>query len=285
MPLLPIYRDFFRFLEVLETVEDPWEAYQQQYIRPNRAFFGAYWQSFPLFDERTLRGRVLQIKQGHYMVLEHLLAQIKPEEIVTESLSRCHALLPAIPEPDVFLMVGFFSADGFIVQVKGRPVIGIGLERFKDFRLLGLILAHEYCHYARRLILGAAVEQTLGQKLLAEGLSVVFSQRAFPDRRLTDHLFMPPERLSWCRQNEAFLEALARPELGSCQMVPAFFLHGRPDAHIPPRTGMYLGYRLVQRALQERGEGGFEELLKAADIAAVWPTDGPVSEDGRGERG
>ena len=273
MAIFPIYEDFFRVLEALEAEEDLWEAYQELYFRLHRDFFKAYWKSFfPLMDLRTMQDRVRLVQRGHYATLEHLVSQSRPEDIVVESLSHCHALLPQFPEPDVYLMVGFFSADGFIVQVKGQPVIGIGLERFKDFRLLGIILAHEYCHYARRRALGAPSNQdTLGQKLLSEGLSVVFSQRVYPQRKLTDHLLMSRHRLNWCRQNEVLLESMARPELKSSQMVPVFFQRGKPGAGIPPRTGMYLGYRLVERALAEKGEGAFENLLAAGAITAVWP--------------
>jgi hypothetical protein len=267
-----LYQDFFRFLESLGAGGDSWEAYRENYLQPHQDFFEAYWQTFPLVDGETLRDRVAQIRRGHYSALEHLLNQKEPETIVEQDLLRCQKVLPRFPEPDVYLLVGFFSADGFIVVVGGWPAIGIGLERFKDFRLLGLILAHEYCHYARRLALGSFSfePETLGQKLLAEGLSAVFSQRIYPQRPLTDHLLMSRHRLNWCQKNEASLESTARRELDTSRLVPMFFQRGKPGAGIPPRTGMYLGYRLVERALMEREEGAFEELLKAPDITAVW---------------
>lgn len=275
MAVFPIYEDFFRFLEVLEAVEDPWEVYEEMYFRPHKNFFGAYWRTFfPLMDVRTLQDRVRQVRRGHYATLEHLINQSRPEDIVQENLSCCRAHLPKLPEPDVYLMVGFFSADGFVVNVKSRPAIGIGLERFKDFRHLDIILAHEYCHCARRLALASSTEtepETLGQKLLSEGLSVYFSKRIYPQRRLFDHLLMSRRRLNWCQQNEALLKSMAERELTSSRLVPVFFQRGKPGAGIPPRTGMYLAYRLVARALLEGREGAFEELLTARDIRAIWP--------------
>jgi hypothetical protein len=272
--IFPLYGDFFRFLESLNTGKDSWEAYEEIYLRPHRNLFGTYWKTFfPQMDVRTLQDRVRQVRPGHYATLEYLVEKRKPEAIVQEVLPRCLALLPRFPEPDVYLMVGFFSADGFIVEVAGWPAIGIGLERFKDFRLLDIIVTHEYCHYARRLALGTSPDpdqETLGQKLLSEGLSVVFCQRLFPGRKLEDHLLMSRRRLNWCQKNEALLESMAKPELNSVAMVPVFFQRGKPEDGIPPRTGIYLGYHLVQRAAVERGEEAFEELLKAPDITAVW---------------
>lgn len=272
--IFPLYEDFFLFLESLNTRKDTWEAYEEIYLRPHRDLFGTYWKTFfPQMDVRTLQDRVRQVRPGHYATLEHLVQKRRPEAIVQEVLPRCLALLPRFPEPDVYLMVGFFSADGFIVEVAGWPAIGIGLERFKDFRLLDIIVAHEYCHYARRLTLGTSPDpdqETLGHKLFSEGLSVVFCQRLFPRRKLEDHLLMSRRRLNWCQKNEASLASTARRELNTSRLVSMFFQRGKPGAGVPPRTGMYLGYRLVERALLERGEEAFEELLAASDIMAVW---------------
>jgi hypothetical protein len=277
MAIFALYEDFFRFLETLESLEDPWTAYEEMYFRPHKDFFGAYWKAFfPLMDVRTLQDRVRQVRRGHYAALEHLIDQSEPEVIVQENLSRLRAHLPKFPEPDVYLMVGFFSADGFVINMEGGPAIGIGLERFQDFRLLDIILAHEYCHCARRRALGSSTEtepETLGQKLLSEGLSVYFSQRVYPKRRLFDHLLMSRRRLNWCQQNEALLKSMAGGELTSSRLVPVFFQRGKPGAGIPPRTGMYLAYRLVERALLERREEAFEELLTARDITAIWPVE------------
>jgi hypothetical protein len=280
-----LYEDFFAFLKALDPdEEDSWELYQKLYFRPHRDFFGAYWKTFfPQMDLRALQGRVRKVRPGHYAALEHLVKQRKPGTIVAEVLPRCLALLPRFPEPDVYLMVGFFSADGFIVEVEGWPAIGIGLERFKDFRLLDVILAHEYCHYARRLALGslpAPDQQTLGQKLLSEGLSVAFSRSVFPQRRLEDLLLMSRRRLNWCQQNEALLESTAREDMNSSCLVPLFFGSGKHGEDIPPRTGMYLGYRLVEQVLEEMGERGFEGLLGVADIISVLFADEQLNRDG-----
>lgn len=282
MAIHSLYEDFFRFLKALETAEDPWKAYQDLYFRPHKDFFGAYWRAFfPQMDLKTLQDRVRRVRPGHYVSLQQLVSHSRPEAIVEKVIAKCLTLLPRFPAPDVYLVVGFFSADGFTVDVTGWPVIGIGLERYRDFRLLNIILAHEYSHYARRLSLGSSVEpgsETLGRKLLAEGLSVAFSRHVYPRRKLEDHLLMSRRRLNWCRKNEALLESIAREDLGSSRLVPTFFGRGKPDVGIPPRTGMYLGYRLVERALEERGQGVLEGLGGVADITSILSADEGLDE-------
>jgi uncharacterized protein YjaZ len=115
--------------------------------------------------------------------------------------------------------------------------------------------------------------ETLGQKLLAEGLSAVFSQRVFPERRLEDHLLLSRRRLTWCQNNEVQLETMISGEMSSPRLIAVMFGRGDPQVGIPPRTGIYLGYRIVERALEGRGEGGFEELLSVLDITSVFSAD------------
>ena len=278
MPIHAIYKDFFRFLEAIDSLdEDLWELYNRRYFQPHRVFFKAYWSAFfPQLDLGTLQDRVRQVRRGHYDTLRQLAGQGELEKIVLDALSRCGENLPGLPEPEIYLLVGFFSADGFILDLDDRPVIGLGLERYRDFRLLDIILAHEYCHYARRLTLGLCERtdpETLGQKLLAEGLSVVFSRRVYPKRKLEDHLLMSRHRMSWCRRNEARLESLIGGEMDSSRLVSVMFGRGDPEAGIPPRAGMYLGYRLVERILESREEEGFEEFLNAPDITSVLSKD------------
>jgi hypothetical protein len=274
MPIYSIYQDFYTFLEAAGTTEDDlWDLYKRFYFQPHRSFFRAYWSTFfPHMDLGGLQDRVRQIRCGHYTALRQLTGNGQAERIIADALSRCRKLLTDVPEPEVYLSIGFFSADGFIVDLDDHPVIGIGLERYRNFDLLGIILAHEYCHYTRRLARGPSVGSDVivpGEKLLAEGMSVVFSRHVFPVHKLEDHLLMSRDRLSWCQRNRDRLESLLSQEMDPPCLIDILFGRGDPDAGIPPRTGMYLGYRLVERALQVRGEKGFEELLGLADIATA----------------
>lgn len=267
-----LHKDFLRFLHSLDH-EEAWKSYRKYYFDPHRKFLLNYWRTFRWMDMDQLKERVYRIKRGDYSTLEDLLATTDLRSLGEEALVRCMGLLPAPQEPDVYFMVGFFSADGFVIEFRGKPVIGFGLERFKSFRPLPIIFAHEYCHYLRSLSHkdlfkadGRPERKTLGEVLLAEGLSGVFSQLVFPKRHLSEHLFLPPERLYWCQKSEVRLRELIKSELQSPRLVPALF---GPDHHkvgIPPRAGYYLGYRLTKDRLFKYGRESLNNLIHTDSI-------------------
>lgn len=240
-----------RFLEALPA-KDPWRAYRQQYLSAHREFLKAYWQQCLGLDARAWRERVGLVRPTDYGHLKALLHDRDPRALTEHALARCQALLPVDPEPTVYLMVGFFSPDGYVIRVRNRWVIGIGLERFRHFHLLHLVVAHEYCHYARRM--AGWHQQTLAEKLVSEGLSVAFTRQAFPRRPLSDHLFVNRARLNWLQEVEASLWEQVRPYLSETDpaVVSCFLYRGDAGLETPPRFGVYLGYRAVQ-ALLRRG--------------------------------
>jgi hypothetical protein len=222
------------------------------------------------------------VRRGHYTVLEHLAAENDLDRKTAVTIELCRRLLPRIPEPDVYLMVGFFSADGFLVTLRGRPVIGIGLERYRDLRPLDIVLAHEYCHYARQTVLGddrRSSEEHLGEKLFAEGLSVHFSRKVFPERPLSDHLLISRQRLNWCRENEPMMLDLIRGRLPGGELIPVLFGTQSLSHGLPPRAGMYLGYRLVEKMMEKKGEPDFQELLIREEMPADWPPMNGIGHD------
>ncbi len=152
MNVKPLYLDFFRFLDQIQE-NDPWASYQRLYFHPHEKFFQAYWETFNHFDLEQIRERVRQIKEGDYSLLRSLIQSQDPVPLAEEALRRCQSVLPLSPEPPVYLFVGFFSADGATVEVEGSPSIALGMERFKDFRDLSLLVSHEYCHCVQRSLL------------------------------------------------------------------------------------------------------------------------------------
>ncbi|HID10060.1 MAG TPA: hypothetical protein EYP17_01990 [Candidatus Latescibacteria bacterium] len=246
MPVFPIYRDFLRFLEALSRGAPPWEAYVEYYARPHRRFLGACWEAFGI-DEEALRARVERVRRGHYSLLEGLLWMEEPEDIVLRALGRCFRLTPPPEEPEVYLTVGFFSPDAFVLKVGGKPKIGFGLERFQDFRLLGLLVAHEYAHWLRRMLRGFPEEENWGERLVSEGLAVFFSGRAFPGTPPYRLLRLPRARWNWCLENEALLWERVAHEV----------IFGE---ELPPRTWTYIAYRLIQ-SFDARREHDLRDLL------------------------
>jgi uncharacterized protein YjaZ len=170
--------------------------------------------------------------------------------------------MPPKEEPDVYLFIGFFSPDGFVMNYKNKPVICFGLERFKEFELLKILFVHEYAHY----LLNQGKEEVPEEKrfqwlLLSEGLAVHLSFRAFPNRKLSDHLLYTNDKLNWCQQNESYLRERYLSRKLTSQELISLYMQGDPDLDIPPRAGRYLGYQALQRYLNHRTESGIKDLL------------------------
>ena len=270
MNVKPLYVDFFRFLEQMPE-NDPWTSYQRLYCHPHEQFFQAYWKTFDHFDLEQIRERVERIKEGDYGLLRSLIQSQDPVPLAEEALRRCQLVLALSPEPQVYLFIGFFSADGATVEVEGLPSIALGMERFKDFKDLPLLVSHEYCHCVQRSLLKGFFPpggRTLFFKIVAEGLSVLFTRVVYPEIPLHRHLFLAPERLRWCRENQEVLLELAGADLASEKLVPVLFGPGDPNAGLPPRLGYFVagemvGHCLAHHGAEEFGKAfpGFENLI------------------------
>jgi hypothetical protein len=271
MSVKPLYLDFFKFLDQFAE-DDPWTNYQRLYIQPHHKFFKAYWETFNHFDLQQIRERVRQIKEGDYGLIRSLIQSQDPVLLAEGALQRCQLTLPLNPEPTVHLFIGFFSADGATIDVEGSPSILLGLERFKDFKDFPLLLAHEYCHCFQRSLLknfSPPGERTLFHAMVAEGLSVLFTEVVYSEIPLHRHLFLTPERLQWCLENQEVLLELAGADLASEKLVPILFGPGDPNAGLPPRLGYFVASQMLEHCLTEHGAEefgkvfpGFEKLFR-----------------------
>jgi uncharacterized protein YjaZ len=160
----------------------------------------------------------------------------------------------------VYLFVGFFSAEGTTLEVEGWPSIALGLERFKDFQDVSLLISHEYCHCVQRSFLRdflSSPERPLLSFIVAEGLSVLFSEAVYPEIPLHRHLFLTSQRLQWCQENQEVLLELAGADLASEKLVPVFFGPGDTNAGLPPRTGYFIARQMLGHCLAHHGAEDF----------------------------
>lgn len=274
----PLYMDFFKFLDQMRD-NDPWPSYERLYLNPHEEFLLAYWKNFDHFDLGQIADRVRQIKREDYGQLRSLIRTQEPRILVGEAMERCRRVFPREPEPPVYLFVGFFSADGVTLEVKGSPSIALGLERFRDWKDLPLLVSHEYCHCAQHSLLKKNFppgERNLLFTVIAEGLSVLFTQLVYPEAPLHRHLFLTPERLQFCEENRETLLELAGADLASAKLVPIFFGPGDPKAGLPPRLGYFiaremLGHCMFHHGAEDFGRTfpGFEDLfcqIKASNL-------------------
>jgi len=255
MSVHSLYLDFFQFLDQ-RSEDDPWPLYKRIYLQPHERFLTAYWRNFDHFDLDQIAARVRQIKKADYGQLRALIQRQDPAVLAAEALDKCRAIFPREPQPSIYLFVGFFSADGVTVEVGESPVIALGLERFRDFQDLPLLISHEYGHFALRSLLkdrSAQGPPTLFYRVISEGLSVFFSQMVYPEIPLHRHLFLTPERLRWCRENEETLLDIAGADLAAQKLIPILFGPGDADAGIPPRVGYFLARQMLGHCLSHHG--------------------------------
>jgi len=261
-----LYQEFFNFLEKIPS--DPrqhskkWPLFCGEYYHPNKAFLDAYFSHSPLSDSAVLEERVKAVKAADYSWLKSLCAFLPPEKIIHEAYEECVNVVSPPEEPEIYLFIGFFSPDGFVMSFQGKPVIGFGLERFRDFRLLHVIFAHEYVHFLLNLMNAEVPEQkSLQWFLVSEGLGTIFPSLVFPGLPLSDYFLFRGDRLNWCQANESRLKEIYCSGRFSPRELIDFYDKGNPEMGLPPRAAKYLGFQAIKRHLAQNPEVNLPMLL------------------------
>lgn len=262
MKVRSLYKDFFRFLSRISSKSEKWVLYKSFYYQPHQDFLDIYFSHFPLVDFSNLKERVEAIKPADYSQQKSLISVSPPESLIKESYEKCKGIVPPQKEPEVYLFIGFFSPDGFVMDLRGKPVICFGLERFKDFRLLKILFAHEYTHYLLSLSRGVVPEdRKVKWLILSEGMSTYFSYHAFPESRLSDHFLFRRDRLNWCQENESCLREIYCSGKYTSQQLIEFYKKGNPELDLPPHTAKYLGFLAVKKYLYKHKNKDISSLL------------------------
>jgi uncharacterized protein YjaZ len=251
-----LYRDFFIFLRMVNLEGDRWGSFRRYYFDKHREFLSRIWFEYQDFSQRNIRERVDMMKKEDYAQVESELKLFDIEERTREVVQHCKNLL-GDPDPcNVYLFIGFFSPDAFVLNYGSRFVICVGLERFRTFRNYSVLLAHEYCHYLFNKRTGDAGESLL-HRLVREGIAVHFSMHAYPGRDETDYFFLNKERVRYLRENaEAILAQFREGVFDEKE------LFGPESKTLPPRAGYYLGYLLVENFMHKTGVWDMEFLLQ-----------------------
>lgn len=255
--------DFFRFLDEAAAGGDAWALYRRHYLDRHREVVNALREQVLGIDWAAWRDRVERVKPRDYGGLRAMLAGTDLGAVAAETLRRCREALPCGGLPDVYLVVGFFSPDGFLIRLGGRWQIAIGLERLRGSKQVPALVAHEYGHWARRRLRPEEAD-TLGERMASEGVSIVLTRQLYPSRPLAEHLGVHRSRLNALQEAETAGWQAVAPHLNDTD-PGAFqsFLSGvRPDRGLPPRIGVYLGYRAA-RALQRRQGSALPDLARS----------------------
>ncbi|NIM59205.1 MAG: hypothetical protein GTO16_09730 [Candidatus Aminicenantes bacterium] len=262
MRIFTLYQDFCTFLEKISPDSSKWEIYFTLYFKRHQEFLENYFSHFPLIDFSNLKERVERIRASDYSLQKHLISVCPPEKIINESYLKCRSIVSSKEEPEVYLFFGFFSPDAFVMDFRGKPVICFGLERFRDFRLLKILFAHEYAHFLLNLSGGEIPEdKKLKWLLISEGIATYFSSLAFTESKISDHLLMIRDRLNWCQENEDYLRDIYSSGRYSSEELIDFYRKGNQELDIPPRAGKYLGFQAVRKYLEQREEKNIKSLF------------------------
>ena len=268
MRIFSLYQDFFAFLEKITPGSSKWKIYLTYYLKPHQEFLENYFSHFPLINVSNLRERVERIKASDYSLQKHLTSACPPEKIINESYKKSRSIVSSKEEPEVYLFVGFFSPDAFVMNFRGKSVICFGLERFRDFRLLRILFAHEYAHFLLNLSSGEIPEdKKLKWLLISEGIATYFSSLAFPEYKMPDHFLLRRDTLNWCQANEDYLRDIYCSERFSSEELIDFFRKGNQDLDISPRAGKYLGFRAVRKYLDQDEEKNIDLLFSDKNLA------------------
>ncbi len=257
-----LYKDFFKFLERITPHSDKWALYNTYYYKPHKEFLDAYFPHFTLINFSNLKERVEAINPSDYSLIKNLITSCPPELLAAEAYERCVRIVSSRYQPAVFLMIGFFSPDAFVINFKEQPIICFGMERFKDFSLFKVLFAHEYAHFLLNSSSGGVPEdKKLKWLLISEGLGTHFSKLVFPEYGITDHLFFRRDRLNWCQKNESRLKDIYLSGKYSSQQLIDFYKKGNPELNLPPLAGKYIGYKAIKKYFAQNADTGIDVLL------------------------
>lgn len=251
-----LYRDFFIFLKMMNLARDKWQAFKRYYFEKHRDFLSAVWFSYQGYTVKNIRERVRMINKGDYADLESQLKLYDIEENTRQAIIHSRSLLLHPGLCEVYIYIGFFSPDSFVIPYGNSYVICVGLERFHSFRYYPILLSHEFCHFIQNSINGNG-EDNLISRLVREGISVYFSKIAYPGKKDYTYFFLKAGTYNFLNSHyRDILKKIHEGEFNSCDL----FYGNTGD--LPPRSGYYLGYRIVLDFIEKTGERSIDYLIK-----------------------
>lgn len=236
--------------------KNKWPAFSRHYFGRYREFLENVWFCSQGYTLKNIRERVAVIKKTDYDPLQDELKFYDIEANTEKIVQHCFSLLGYPETPTVYLFIGFFSPDAFVLKRGDDYVVCVGLERFRSFRHYPVLLAHELCHYVQNKRLGETGTNIL-ERIIREGISVYFSKLAYPGRMENHYLFMKRGACNFLQ--EGYKEI--RKKILNIEELTEDIFHGLSGS-FPPRAGYYIGYRLVQEFMEKTGESDFEYLIE-----------------------
>src|SRR5512143_45846 len=282
---------------------DPVAAYHS-YLERHGPVLASYWHNYVLDLESPHAERIIrEAVRADRDDLRRLLEDVDVARIADEALTRARDQLEADCPTDLYLMVGVGAANAGELVVDGGGVAFVCVEHFTGRanpetkglglapRRLPLWSAHEIARAVRHTVAEGegtydywttGSRATLRELLVNEGIAVAASQAVAPGFEPWEYLGYGRRQYRRIRELDAFLRRAAASELDrrglglrlrflSGGMSPASRLvNGKV---LPERSGYYLGLRMVESHVTERGlattvRAPAEEIQQAEDRAS-----------------
>ncbi|UFJ39360.1 DUF2268 domain-containing protein [Brevibacillus humidisoli] len=254
-----LYRDFLQAY-TSSTSKDWVEQYRQHYWRPNQHLLQPLHYAVRGYPtEELVASRIASLGRSRFDRLVDSVGQPAMfEQMVVSAAGDLLQRLSFTPDgQDVYVIVGLDCTNIYSVPYEGRMVTVICLEAVDgQVAELQLLLAHEFHHWLRQSPSRENLfEQSVGQRLVTEGLAACFTKETFPGRTLAEYCFVPEETVNWTIAHIDKLNHLLVPHLYRTELIQALFSRapsGLPIEGMPLRTGYAYAMLLIQEQLNRR---------------------------------
>jgi len=244
---------------MMNLEKDKWGSFKRYYFYNHRDFLSNLWFQYQGYTRKNIKERVNDIKKEDYAEVESQLKFYDIEDYTHDIITRCRNILYYPDILNIYLIIGFFSPDAFVIKYKDAYVICIGLERFHNFHTYPILLSHEFCHYVQNKI-NSEPSDDIFYRLISEGIAVYFSKIVYPQKRDHVHVFLTERRYMSIKEN--FKEILNIIKESKLKHEDLFRSHCN---ELPPRIGYFIGYRIITDFIKKTGIRDVEYLIKHRD--------------------
>lgn len=247
------YKGFEKFLDAEHT----WENYQKYVLEPYPAvkkLHGKY-QQWGLIDKGSFPEKIAGVSESKY---RQILKDVNDREICSiynSTVHRCNAALTPKEKIDICFFLGTIK-DCLMFSVSGRKTILISVEYEPE--KLPLIIIHEYAHCLHYEYKPPRQSRLLSDSIVNEGVASFFPTLVDKDASIYEGLWMMPKpAVDWCVANEKLIIDTIRPDLNKAglEIEKKYICSGegfaKPPEGFPEKTGYYIGYRIVEKCLEE----------------------------------